>query len=60
MLVKTSVLVTDSVQNIASSRAGAATELRLNLNIRNSRYAAATMAALLIAMNRYRDSANGR
>ena len=39
MLVKTSVLVTDSVQNIASSKAGAATEVRLKLNIRSSTYA---------------------
>ena len=52
MLVKTSVLVTDSVQNIARSSAGAATEVTLNLNNRSSTYAAKTMAALLIAMNR--------
>ena len=37
MLVNTSVLVTDSVQNIASSKAGAATEVSLKLNIRSSR-----------------------
>ena len=37
MLVNTSVLVTDSVQNIASSRAGSATEVSENLNSRTSR-----------------------
>ena len=52
MLVKTSVLVTDSVQNIASSSAGAATEVRLKLNIRSSTYPASTMAALLTATNK--------
>ncbi len=35
MLVKTSVLVTLSVQNMASSSAGAATEAIENLNSRN-------------------------
>ena len=51
-LVKTSVLVTDSVQNIASSSAGAATEVRVKLNIFSSTYAAMTIAALFNAMNR--------
>ena len=35
MLVKTRVLVTLSVQNIASSRAGAATEASVNLKSRS-------------------------
>jgi hypothetical protein len=35
LLVNASVLVTISVQNIAASRAGAATELSVKLNSRN-------------------------
>ena len=64
MLVKTSVLVTDSVQNIASSKAGAATEVSLKLNIRSSTYPASTMATLLTATNkkgaRLRERADNR
>ena len=55
MLVKTSVLVTLSVQNMASSSAGAATEASVNLNSRSSRYQAIRIATVLIRMNRYRD-----
>src|SRR5580692_3937145 len=60
MLVNTSVLVTLSVQNMASSRAGAATEDTVNLNNRSSRYQAIRMATVLIRMNKYRDGENGR
>ena len=52
MLVNTSVLVTVSVQNMASSRAGAATEDSVKLNSRSSRYQAIRMATVLIRMNR--------
>ena len=54
ILVKTNVLVTDSVQNIASSSAGSATEVSGNLNSRTSRQAAAMMANVLIRMNQLR------
>ena len=37
MLVNTNVLVTVSVANMASSRAGAATEVNVYLNIRNNK-----------------------
>lgn len=60
MLVKTSVLVTLSVQNIASSRAGAATDDSVNLNNRSSRYQAIRMATVLIRTNRYRDGVKDR
>ena len=52
MLVNTSVLVTLSVQNMASSSAGAATEDSVNLNNRSSRYQASRIATVLIRMNR--------
>ena len=52
ILVKTNVLVTDSVQNIASRSAGAATEVRVKLNIFSNTNAAMTIAALFNAMNR--------
>ena len=60
MLVNTSVLVTVSVQNMASSRAGAATEDSVNLNSRSIKYQAIRMATVLIRMNKYRDGAKGR
>ena len=60
MLVNTSVLVTLSVQNMASSRAGAATEDSVNLNSRSSRYQAIRIATVLIRMNRYRDGVKDR
>ncbi len=60
MLVNTSVLVTVSVQNMASSRAGAATDDSVNLNIRSSRYQATRIATVLIRMNRARDGLKGR
>ena len=60
MLVNTSVLVTLSVQNMASSSAGAATEDSVNLNNRSSRYQASRMATVLIRMNRYRDGEKDR
>src|SRR5690348_12532288 len=60
MFVNTSVLVTLSVQNMASSSAGAATEDSVNLNIRSSRYQAIKMATALIRMNTYRDGVKGR
>src|SRR6516162_4596314 len=52
MLVNTSVLVTLSVQNMASSRAGAATDVSVNLNSRSIRYQAIRIATVLIRMNR--------
>ncbi len=51
MLVKTSVLVTDSVRNIAVSRAGSATEVNEKPNNRTSRQAAAMIATVLAATN---------
>ena len=60
MLVNTSVLVTLSVQNIASSRAGAATDASVNLNSRSRKYAASRIAMVLKVMNQYRDASTGR
>src|ERR1700757_872085 len=60
MLVNTRVLVTLSVQNMASSRAGAATEESVNLNNRSSKYQAIRIATVLIRMNRYRDGVKDR
>ena len=60
MLPKTSVFVTFSVQNMASSRAGAATEASENLKSRNRKYAASTIASVLKKMNQYRDASTGR
>jgi len=60
MLAKTSVLMTDSVQNIATSSAGNATEPMLNLNNRTRRYAARIIATVLKKMNQYRDASTGR
>ena len=51
MLPKTSVLTTLSVQNIATSRAGKATDANENLNSRTSRHAAMMMAIVLNVMN---------
>ncbi len=60
MFAKTSVLTTASVQNIAASNAGNATERAENLNSRISRYAASTIATVLKKMNQYRDASTGR
>jgi hypothetical protein len=54
ILVNTRVLVTDSVQNIATSRAGSATEVSGNLNSFTSRQAARMMARVLMRMNQLR------
>ena len=54
MLVNTSVLVTDSVTNIAVSSAGSATDVRGNRNSRTSRHAAPIMARVLRRMNQLR------
>ncbi|SLI45128.1 Uncharacterised protein [Mycobacteroides abscessus subsp. abscessus] len=54
-LVNTSVLITVSDMNIASSSAGAATEFTVNLNSRSSRYQARMMAAALSRMKHQRD-----
>src|SRR6476619_2613858 len=51
MLPKTNVLTTLSVQNIATSRAGKATDANENLNSRTSRHAAMMMAIVLNVMN---------
>src|SRR4051794_31477260 len=60
ILPKTSVLTTLSVQNIATSKAGKATDANENLNSRTSRHAAITMAIALNVMNQYRDASTGR
>ena len=54
MLVNTRVLVTDSVTNIAASRAGSATEVSEKLNSRTSRQAATIIATVLRTMNQLR------
>ena len=59
-LVNTRVLVTDSVQNIASSSAGSATELSRNPKSRTSTHAATMIATVLMAMNQLRDANSGR
>ena len=60
MLPNTKVLVTFSVQNIASSSAGAATEARVKLNSRSRKYPASTIATVLKKMNQFRDASSGR
>ena len=60
MFAKTNVLTTASVQNIAASSAGNATEVTVNLNSRISRYAAKIIATVLKKMNQYRDASTGR
>ena len=60
MLVKTSVLVTDSVQNIASSRAGSATEVSEKPNSRTNRQAAMIIARVLKATNQLCEANTGR
>ena len=59
-LVKTSVLVTDSVQYMASRRAGNATDVNENLNSRTRRQAAMMIAIELMATNQNRDANSGR
>ena len=58
--MKTKVLVTDSVQYMASSRAGNATDVSENLNSRTRRQAAMMIATELIATNQNRDANSGR
>jgi hypothetical protein len=60
MLPKTSVLTTLSVQNIATSKAGRATDAHENLNSFTSRNAAMMMAIVLNVMNQYREASTGR
>src|SRR3977135_1482305 len=60
MLPKTSVLTTLSVQNIATIKAGRATDASEYLNSRTSRHAAMMMAIVLKVMNQYRDASTGR
>ena len=60
MLVNTSVLVTDSVQNIASSRAGSATEVSEKPNSRTSRQAATIIATVLKNTNQLCEAKTGR
>src|SRR5262245_48112828 len=59
-LAKTSVLTTLSVQNIATSSAGTATDAHENLNTCTSTNAAMMMASVLKVMNQYRDASTGR
>src|SRR3954452_13019529 len=54
MLPKTSVFTTLSVQNIATRRAGNATDVNENLNSRTSKHAAMMIAIVLKVMNQYR------
>ncbi len=60
MLVNTRVLVTDSVQNIASSRAGSATDDSAKPNIRTRRQAAMIIATVLKNTNQLCEANTGR
>ena len=60
MFAKTNVLTTASVQNIAASSAGKATDVIENLNSRTRKYAAKIIATVLKKMNQYRDASTGR
>ena len=60
MLPKTSVLTTLSLMNIATRRAGSATESNLKPNRRIRKYAARMIAIVLKVMNQYRDASTGR
>ena len=59
ILVKTMVLVTDSVQNIASSSAGSATDVSEKPNSRTNRQAAMIIATVLIATNQLWEAKTG-
>ena len=59
ILVKTMVLVTDSVQNIASSSAGKATDVSENPNNRTNRQAATIIATVFITTNQLWDAKTG-
>jgi hypothetical protein len=48
------------VQNIATIRAGKATDASEYLNNRTSKHAAMTMAIVLMVINQYRDASTGR
>ena len=59
MLVNTIVLVTDSVQNMASSSAGSATDVSEKPNSRTNRQAAMIIATVLIATNQLCEANTG-
>ena len=59
ILVNTMVLVTDSVQNMASSSAGRATDVSEKPNNRTSRHAAMIIATVFRATNQLCDAKTG-